>query len=184
MNWTRASLMVAGPVVIAIVGGFFYAASLGHISTDDAYVKADMVSVGPDVSARIVKVDVSENQHVEEGQLLFELDDATYRAALLRANAQLDTIGNQIAADQGEYAQRTEELAVARDNADYAGRELHRLTELKKQRAVSQSDLDAAQHALDVAHHQVLVADAGRAAGLGRGPRGGLCLPQRLRLRG
>lgn len=168
MNWTRIGLLVAGPVVIAIIGAYFYAASLGHVSTDDAYVKADMVSVSPDVSGRILKVNVKENQHVDKGDILFELDDATYQAGLFRANAQLDTITNQIQADKAEYEQRTEELAVAQENADYADHELHRLTELKKQRAVSQSDLDAAQHSLDVARHQVLVTKQQRAAVLAR----------------
>jgi len=168
MNWTRLGLMVAGPVVIAIIGGYFYAVSLGHVSTEDAYVKADMVSVSPDVSGRIIKVDVSENQHVDKGEILFELNDDIYRAGLFRANAQLETIKNQIAADQAEYKQRTEELEVAKENASYAKKEYHRLTELQKQHAVSQSALDAAQHNLDVAQHQVLVTKQQRAGVLAR----------------
>lgn len=164
MNWTRAGLMVAGPIVIAIVGGYFYLASLGHVSTDDAYVKADMVSISPQVSGRIVEVDVKENQHVEAGQLLFRLDDGTYQAGLFRANAQLKTIRDQINADKAQYEQHTEELDVARANERYAERELKRLQALKKQRAISESDLDAAQHTVDVAKHQVLVIEQQRAA--------------------
>ena len=117
MNWMRIGLMSAGPVVMAIVGGYFYAASLGHTSTEDAYIKADIVSISPEVSGRITEVDVTENQHVNAGDLLFKIDDGTYRAGLFRVNAQLDSIRNQVAADKAEYQQRTEELAVARDNA-------------------------------------------------------------------
>lgn len=164
MSWTRAGLMIAGPVVIAIVGGYFYLASLGHVSTEDAYVKADMVSISPQVSGRIVKVDVKENQHVNAGELLFELDDGTYRAGLYRANAQLQTIRDQIEASKAEYRQRTQELAVARANAAYAERQLRRLDALSKTRAISQSDLDAAQHTVDIDEHQILIIKQQRAA--------------------
>lgn len=157
MNWTRATLMVAGPVVIAIVGGFFYLTSLGHVTTDDAYVKADMVSVSPQVSGRIIKVDVKENQRINAGDVLFELDDGTYRAALFRANAQLTTVRDQIEADKAEYEQRTQELAVASANASFAKRDLNRLEALKKKRAISESDLDAAQHKVTIANHQIQV---------------------------
>lgn len=163
MNWTRTSLMVAGPVVIVIVSGFFYLASLGHVSTDDAYVKANMVSISPQVSAPIVKINVKENQHVEAGQILFELDNSTYRAGLFRANAQLKTIRDQIEGNRAEYEQKTQELALAQTNADYAERQLERLQALKKKQAISESDLDAAQHTVDVARHNMLVIKQQRA---------------------
>ncbi|TIU87686.1 MAG: HlyD family secretion protein, partial [Mesorhizobium sp.] len=51
------------------------------ISTDDAYVQADMSFVSPKISGYIDKVLVSENQQVKAGDPLFVIDNGDYRIA-------------------------------------------------------------------------------------------------------
>ena len=53
-------------------------------STDDAYVKADSTIISPKVSGYIARVLVGDNQPVKAGQLLAEIDDRDFRAALAR----------------------------------------------------------------------------------------------------
>ncbi len=156
-RWTRLFLYVAGPLVVLAVVAYVYVSGLGHVSTDDAYVKADMVTITAEVSGKIVAIPVKENQRVSAGDVLFRIDDTTYRAGLVRAKAQLAAVRQQVEADKVAYKQKQEQLALARDNAAYAERELKRNTELNRQHAVSESDLDDARHALTVARHQVKV---------------------------
>ncbi|MCB1693507.1 MAG: HlyD family secretion protein, partial [Pseudomonadales bacterium] len=92
-----------------------------------------------------------------------ELDDGTYRAGVIRSEAQLRSIKNQVESDKAELRQRDEELALAEDNAAFTSRELDRLQKLKQEQAVSESVLDAARHDRDVATRQVAVLKQQRA---------------------
>src|SRR5262245_21358129 len=47
--------------------------------TDDAYLQAYLVHMAPDVSGRIVELDVRDNQHVHKGDVLFRIDPEPYR---------------------------------------------------------------------------------------------------------
>ena len=42
--------------------------------TDDAYLQADLVHLAPDVSGRIVELNVCDNQAVRKGDVLFRID--------------------------------------------------------------------------------------------------------------
>lgn len=103
----RLVLMLGVPLLIALVGGYFYITSGRYISTDNAYVRQDMISVSPDVSGRIVEVDVRENQQVKAGDVLFRIDPEPYRIALAQADADLATARVQVstmATDTGSAA--------------------------------------------------------------------------------
>src|SRR5215468_654312 len=56
-------------------------------STNDAYVKADFTTVAPKVSGYIAAVMVEDNQPVKAGQVLAQIDDRDFRAALAQAQA-------------------------------------------------------------------------------------------------
>jgi membrane fusion protein, multidrug efflux system len=85
----RTLLMAAG--ILAVIGGsgVFWLRGGRYASTDDAYVDAAKVLVTTDVSGLVSSVNVHENQAVEEGQLLFQLDLRAFQIALNNANANL-----------------------------------------------------------------------------------------------
>src|SRR5262245_55075822 len=58
--------------------------------TDDAFVRADTIGVAPQVSGRIVRLRVQDNQAVRTGDVLFEIDPLPYQHTLERARAALD----------------------------------------------------------------------------------------------
>jgi|HubBroStandDraft_6_1064221.scaffolds.fasta_scaffold07665_6 hypothetical protein len=73
--------------------------------TDDAYLQADLVHMAPDVSGRIVELDVRDNQAVRKGDVLFRIDPDPYRmrvdqarAAVRGLQAKLALIADQVAA--------------------------------------------------------------------------------------
>ena len=60
----RLILMLSVPLVLLAIGGYMWLTSGRYVSTDNAYVQQDMVSVAPEVTGIISQVLVHENQHV------------------------------------------------------------------------------------------------------------------------
>ena len=92
----RHVLLLVGPVIV-VIGGLYFYLSGGYVSTDNAYVKMDKLNITTDVSGIIAGIPVKDNQRVQQGQLLFRMDDEPYRIALAAAEAQLGTVRTEIA---------------------------------------------------------------------------------------
>lgn len=88
-NWTRTILLLIVPALLVIGGAYMWLTSGGSVSTDDAQVKQDIVSVSPQVNGQIVEVLVRNGAHVKRGELLFRIDPQPYRVALEQTEAQL-----------------------------------------------------------------------------------------------
>jgi len=58
-------------------------------NTDDAYVQANIITISPQVSGKVSKVFVQNNQYVKKGQPLFNIDPEPFHVALKRAEANL-----------------------------------------------------------------------------------------------
>jgi membrane fusion protein (multidrug efflux system) len=121
----------------------------GHESTDDAYVQADIVAIGPKIAATVKAVAVVENQFVHAGDLLVELDDADYavrvqqaRASLQAAQADLALTRDRSSAgvSQAEAGLRSIVAESERAQADVA-----RFEQLYQKDEVSKQQLDQAR---------------------------------------
>jgi membrane fusion protein (multidrug efflux system) len=88
-NLMRLAIMLIVPALLLIAGGYYWLVSNRYVSTDNAAVKQDIVGISAQVSGPVVEVAVRENQRVKQGDLLFRIDPAPYRVALLQAEAQL-----------------------------------------------------------------------------------------------
>ncbi|BCM16411.1 HlyD family secretion protein [Mesorhizobium sp. J8] len=137
------------------------------ISTDDAYVQADMSFVSPKISGYIDKVLVSENQQVKAGDPLFVIDNGDYKIAVAQAEAQiatlaktLDRIDAQTKAAQASLQQAQAQKVADQAAADNAGRAQLRAAQLLKTHVGTQAQLDDAQTALDQAKAALVGADA------------------------
>jgi membrane fusion protein, multidrug efflux system len=80
-------------VVLAIAGVFLWHYLSGFESTDDAQVDVHLYPVSARISGYIQKVNVEDNQWVNEGATLVKIDPKDYEVALARAQAALDTSG-------------------------------------------------------------------------------------------
>ncbi|CDX16264.1 Secretion protein HlyD family protein [Mesorhizobium sp. ORS 3324] len=137
------------------------------ISTDDAYVQADMSFVSPKISGYVDKVLVSENQKVKAGDPLFIIDDGDYKIAVAQAEAQiatlaktLDRIDAQTKAAQASLAQAQAQKIADQAAADNAARAQDRAAQLLKTHVGTQAQLDDAQTALDQAKAALAGAEA------------------------
>jgi membrane fusion protein, multidrug efflux system len=143
----RYALFLLLPLAL-IGGGYWYVTGGSVVSMDNAYVSADMVGVSTDISGIIKDVDVTENQHVDAGQLLYRLDDLPFRLALHRAEAQLGMVGDAINALKANYRDMQAQIKQGQDDADYFGTELNRQQSLLSAHVASQSAYDAARKGL------------------------------------
>jgi membrane fusion protein, multidrug efflux system len=114
------------------------------VSTDDAFIDARIVQVGPSIAGRVQAVQVSDNEHVEAGAALVGIDpaDANARLDAAHADAQLAKAGAEAARASLEAARLTTAAELDRARAEFAAAEA-RVTEAdaEEQAAASQADL-------------------------------------------
>lgn len=155
----RVVLLTLGPLVVACAAAYVYFTSGRIVETDNAYVKADMAIVSAEITGPIVNVAVRENQHVKQGEILFTIDPRPFQVALDRATAQLGAVNDLVESFRASYRQTTEQLALARTNAQYEEREYARLSSLAERKLASEVSVDEAKHDRDVAKQEVGVAE-------------------------
>lgn len=150
-NTLRQILMFGLPALALLLVGYFYATSGRYVTTDNAYVKADMVSVSPDVGGRIIKVLVKQNEFVKAGDPLFQIDPEPYKLVLAEAEAQLQAAVSNINSMKAKYHMTIAQVSLAQSNVDFYTREFDRQSSLAKSKFASQAKLDTARHNLDTA---------------------------------
>ncbi len=142
---------IVGVILLCGVGYFIHDA-LMYQSTDDAYVETTTVQVSPKVSGHITKVYVDDNQHIEAGMVVAEIDDTDYKVALEKAQAAYE----KVLLDQ-KNAQAN--FKAMQTNIDVAKKDLDRYTKLFESGAVSKQTLDAAQAKYDSAQANLTQAE-------------------------
>ncbi|TSD88311.1 HlyD family secretion protein [Mycobacterium sp. KBS0706] len=140
----RLVLLAGVPLVVAAVGLVLYAMGGRYAGTDNAYVHADTVSVAPEISGRLVSIDVATNQPVKAGQVLFHIDDRAPRYALERAEAAMRSATYDYQGIKASLGQARSLMQVSAAGAAYEKRELDRTSALAKSDNASQSALDQA----------------------------------------
>src|SRR5258708_5268382 len=81
--------------------------------TDDAYLQADLVHLAPDVSGRIVELDVRDNQAVHKGDVLFRIDPDPYRMRVDQARAAVQGLEARLALTADQVAAQTSKADAA-----------------------------------------------------------------------
>ena len=138
--------------------------------TDDAYVRSDLVAVAPQVSGRIITVNVSDNQTVAEKDLLATIDPVPFELVVAQRRAEVDEAKAQVAADQETITSAQATLSAAVAAATYAHQTHTRVAVLAKAedapRAELQKTVDELQRAdadVDSAKAEVGRAEANEA---------------------
>ena len=175
-------LPIVGVVALILLFWAFQKWSYGrsHQSTDNAQVDGHIVPVLAKVGGYVKTVNVNENDHVNAGQLLVQLDDEDYRVRLQQAQADLAaaeaTAGGggfsgqaqaQVQSATGQRAALDAQIGAAQANGNKADADLARAKELAGKQIISKQQLDAAQATADVAHANLIAAQRQAAAGGG-----------------
>jgi len=154
----RGVLMVLVPALIAAAVLYAYLHSGRYVSTDNAYIQAEIVNIAAEVSGAITAVHVRENQRVAAGDKLFRLDERLFKIAAARAAAQMAQAETDINADRLAYRQALAELDLHRATAEFAQMQYVRQQGLREGNLGSVEDLDEAKYTLDAANRQIEVA--------------------------
>jgi membrane fusion protein, multidrug efflux system len=86
----RRKVFIIAAIVVVLVGGFFLWRWLSsYESTDDAQVDVHLYPVSARVSGYVISVNVGDNQYVEKGTVLVEIDPKDYEVAVDQAKANL-----------------------------------------------------------------------------------------------
>ncbi len=151
----RRPLMIAFPIMLAVIGAGEYVAAEPYVSTDDAFVRAAKESVNARVAGQVVEIAVKDNQRVQRGQLLFQVDPEPYRIAVDQAEARLSTARLQINELKATYRQEVAELQSAGATADFDEREYGRRKALVTDGWTPREVYDQAETTLKVARQRV-----------------------------
>ncbi len=131
-------LAVAGGVAVYLHGG-------RYVETENAYVKADKTSITSEVSGRITNVPVEENQLVNAGDLLLQIDPTSYQIAVEQARANLNDVKTTLTTLKAEYQSKLANIEVSKSQHDYLKKEEKRQLDLLRKKYTSQSQYDSAR---------------------------------------
>jgi membrane fusion protein (multidrug efflux system) len=151
----RRPLLFLVPILLAAAGTAYYLAEEPYVSTDDAFVHAAKESINARVAGQVVKIAVIDNQRVQHGQLLFQIDPEPYQIAVDQAAAQLATARLQIDELKATYRQQLAELQSASATADFDEREYARRKALVTDSWTPREVFDQADMNLKVARQHV-----------------------------
>ena len=129
-NFKRFILLIFIPLMtIMFILGFFY--SLGrYITTENAYIKAPIISIQSQIPGRVKTVFVKDNQQVKKGQKLFKIDTAKLKLDLSEQKQNLLTIKKEIDNRKSKYNEATEEIKLAEEEIKYYLLEMRRAKSL------------------------------------------------------
>ena len=147
--WLRRGLFALLPLAL-LIGGYWYVSGGRIMSSDNAYVNAETVGISTDIAGIVTEVNVTENQHVAAGQILYRLDPLQFQIALDSAKANLAQTALTIELMKEDYKRTLSDAAAQQAQVELDQTNYDRATMLLHNDTVPQSNYDAAKAALDV----------------------------------
>jgi membrane fusion protein (multidrug efflux system) len=168
MNKRMQRLALIGvPVIVAVGAVAFWLQGGRHMTTENAFVKADIAQIASEVPGRIMELGIHDHSAVAAGDVLLRLDPANFKLALARADAEVDSARStveqtkanlrEIRAEAKEAENKLEYLRTqARRQRDLSGRGVASVTQLEK----AASDEQEGEDRLAVLHQRIARVEA------------------------
>jgi membrane fusion protein (multidrug efflux system) len=153
----RAFLLWGVPIIALIAAALYWRFGDTVITTDNAYAKADLIAIYPEVEAPVREVLVTENARVEAGQRLVTLDTEATRIELARTGAEVERAREEVSALRSQWRMAQAELDLAQERQTFAARELARQRELVARKLGPVIRLEEAEHLATQASGQIEV---------------------------
>ena len=144
----RYGLFALGAIVLVVGSGYYWLSGGRYVETSDAYVQANVLAVGTDVSGTVQKILVHEGEAVKKGQVLFTLDPATFRLRVDQAQAKLEQTKLDLNALKADYEQAKRQLAERQAQVESDQATFERYARLVQSHAVTRQQFDDAKFKL------------------------------------
>jgi membrane fusion protein (multidrug efflux system) len=151
----RTILMLIVPALLILGGGYYWLTSGGSVSTDDAQVKQDIVSVSAQVTGPVQQVFVRNGAQVKRGELLFRIDPAPFQVALENAQAQLAAAKLQTTQLRTQAAGTGADITGSEANLKIKQNALGRQQALLRQGFTTRADYEDALNEVKTAEQQL-----------------------------
>jgi membrane fusion protein (multidrug efflux system) len=145
------------PAVVVLAALLFWLWGGRYVSTENAYVKADIAQISSEVSGRLLEVHVDDHAEVKTGDLLLTLDDEPFRVALSKADAELDSMREQVRTLTALWHEAKSELREAESKVDYWTAQLARQKTLTERGIVASSKFEEVESNATAAKDRVSV---------------------------
>jgi multidrug resistance efflux pump len=129
--------------------------------SDQARVQTFVIPIVPQVSGRLIEVNVKQDQIVSAGDVLFQIDQSDYKLIVDMAEAALEGAGQEIGAGMASVVSAQSQLVVAETNLEHIQAQSARVFELEEKQVFSRSEGDKARAAIKQGKAQVRSAQAG-----------------------
>src|SRR5882724_8012463 len=147
----RRVLSIASALVVCVAAALYYLRFIAPFeSTDDAFIEGHVTQVAPQVAGRIARVLVKDNQFVNAGEVLVQIEPSDYEATLQKERAnlastqsRLEQAGAQLTVDQAKAEQERANVTAAQAEATRAEADSQRYEAIGTS-GVSQSQIDLA----------------------------------------
>ncbi len=134
--------VIIAVVVLLVIGFFVYRYVSSYESTDDAEVDGHINSISPRISGHVIKLNVNDNQYVQAGTVLVEIDPTDYQVAYEKAKAEFEdaqataaaagvnvpitdvSTSSQVSSTEADVASARAGIAAARQQFDAAKAQL------------------------------------------------------------
>ncbi len=157
----RYPLMAALPLALVVAGGWYWISGGRWASTENAYVQQNKVLVAPEVEGRIAEVLVNQNQIVKPGDVLFRIDDASYKIALQRADGAVALARLQVEELRTRLKDAQLKADTARNTLAFQEVQFGRQEKLRQTGNATEAQYDSARHDLDLARQALAEAEQG-----------------------
>jgi membrane fusion protein (multidrug efflux system) len=156
----RTPLLIAAPVAVLIGALAMYLNGGRYETTDNSELQTGLVGIAADVSGKVIAIDVSDNQQVKKGDVLFRIDPATSQAAVDAAQAELAGARAGVGAKRADYQESASNISTAQVRLNFARTEAARQKALLAEGIASRSQFDQAMLAVQTAQDEITSAQA------------------------
>lgn len=154
--WLRWGLMLGVPAVAIAIGLWVWLSGGRYVTSENAYVKANLVEIGADVSGRVVSVLVHDNQRVAKGTILFRIDPEPFVLAVAQADAEVKAAKARIASLKAEHRQIQAERMEFAARLQFLDAQYQRQKQLMARRIGTAENYDRAYRELQAGKQRVL----------------------------
>jgi len=170
----RVVLLLVIPLLCVFAGVTYYYSGGRYVTTENAYVKAPILTIASEIPGRVAKVFVQENQVIRPGQILLLLEEMDFELALKEAEAERVGTMHEIENRRAEFRHAAAEIQIAEERRRFLQSQFAREQKLMKKGIGRGAKLDEARHLLRAAERSLSAARERRAgilATLGGDPK-------------